>query len=79
MEKQDQGPSTPELIDRFNAPFNRSVKLESYQFDNGFPMLKLMIREGKRFTTMELDPDTARHWGEVMLRWAEEHALEQDN
>ena len=33
-------------------------------------MLRVRIREGKRFTTMDLDWDTAARWGQVMLDWA---------
>ena len=66
-----QGPDPSSLETEFNAPFNKQVRLEHLVYDNGFPMLKVRIREGRRFTTMELDPDTAAHWGRLMLEWAE--------
>ena len=30
----------------------------------GLPMLRVRIREGKRFTVFDIDPETARTWGE---------------
>jgi hypothetical protein len=34
-------------------------------------MLRLRIREGNRFTVMDLDETTARHWAAAMSSWAE--------
>jgi hypothetical protein len=35
----------------------------------GLAMLRVRIREGRRFTVFDIDPDTARAWGEAMLAW----------
>jgi hypothetical protein len=38
-------------------------------------LLRVRIREGKRFTVFDIDPASARAWGETMLAWAErQHA-----
>ncbi|GAB4361328.1 MAG: hypothetical protein Kow006_32040 [Gammaproteobacteria bacterium] len=63
--------TTVTSIDEFPAPFNKQIKLEEVVYDNDFKLLRIRIREGKRFTTMELDADTARKWGGLMLEWAE--------
>ncbi len=58
-------------LDQFPAPFNKSVELQEVEYESGgLPMLRVRIREGKRFTTMDLDWDTAARWGQVMLDWA---------
>ena len=62
-------------LDRFNAPFNREIIIQELVYENGFPMLKLMIKEGKRFTTLELDPPTAERWGKQMADWAAQQDL----
>ena len=58
-------------LDEFPAPFNKQIKVQEVTFDNEFKLMRIQIREGKRFTTLELDPDTAHKWGKLMLRWAE--------
>ena len=57
-------------IDRFNAPFSREVTVQETEFDNGFPMLRLTVRERCRFTTIDLDPQTAERWGRLLTEWA---------
>lgn len=58
-------------LDQFPAPFNKSVEIQEVEYESGgLPMLRLRIREGNRFTIMDLDWDTAEHWGRAMLGWA---------
>jgi hypothetical protein len=38
--------------------------------EGGMPMLRVRIREGKRFTIFDVDPLTAQNWAEAMRRWA---------
>ena len=35
----------------------------------GLPMLRVRIREGRRFTVFDIDPGTAATWGEALLAW----------
>ena len=57
-------------LERFQAPYGREVELQEVHFEGGVKLLRLRIREGKRFTIMDLDPDTAAHWARVMNDWA---------
>jgi hypothetical protein len=57
-------------LERFDAPYGREVELQEVLFEGGMKLLRLRIREGKRFTIMDLDPATAAHWGRVMGDWA---------
>ena len=34
-------------------------------------LLRLRIREGKRFTVFDIDPVSARRWAEAMAAWAD--------
>ena len=36
----------------------------------GMALLRVRIREGRRFTVFDIDPASARAWGEAMLEWA---------
>ncbi len=34
------------------------------------PLLRVRIREGKRFTVLDIDPVSAQRWGAAMIAWA---------
>jgi hypothetical protein len=59
-------------LDDFKAPYGRQVALEDIVHESGMRLLRIRIREGTRFTIMELDPGTASHWGAAMQTWAED-------
>ena len=47
--------------------------IELQQFDHasgGMSLLRTRIREKSRFTVFEIDPDSAKIWGETLLSWA---------
>ncbi len=58
-------------LDEFEAPYGRKIKLETVEYESGLRMLRLRIREGARFTILDLDEKTAQHWGTVMCTWAD--------
>ena len=52
----------------------RSQEIELQQIDHiegGMSLLRIRIREGKRFTIFDIDPATARLWADAMQRWAD--------
>jgi hypothetical protein len=57
-------------VDTFDAPFGRQITLQEVAYESGLVMLRLRIREGSRFTIIELDSETAKHWGKTMSKWA---------
>lgn len=60
-------------LDKFRVPIgNQEIELQQVEFEaGGLPLLRLRIREHKRFTIFDIDPATARRWGEAMCAWAE--------
>jgi len=49
----------------------QSIELqEIVHAEGGMALLRVRIREGKRFTVFDVDPDTARRWGAAMAAWA---------
>ena len=69
---QENRAETVTPIERFLAPYGREIELQRVTYDNGYELLRLRIREGKRFTILELDAETARHWAGLMQQWAQE-------
>jgi len=57
-------------LDQFAAPYGRQVTLDSVEHESGLHMLRIHIREGRRFTVMDIDADTATRWATVMNTWA---------
>lgn len=63
---------TVTALDKFDAPYGREVILQDVMHESGMRLLRIRIREGSRFTIMDLDPKTAAHWGNAMAGWARE-------
>jgi len=57
-------------LDKFTAPYGKEVSLENVLYENGMRVLRVHIREGKRFTVMDIDANTALTWGAAMVDWA---------
>lgn len=38
--------------------------------EGGMSLLRIRIREGKRFTIFDIDPATAQQWAAAMQNWA---------
>jgi hypothetical protein len=41
-------------------------------------LLRIRIREGRRFTVFDIDPETAVRWGRSMLDWGSDRAAAKD-
>ncbi len=60
-------------LEKFRVPLGgQEVELQQIEHAEGaMDMLRVRIREGKRFTVFDLDPLTARQWAEAMRLWAD--------
>ena len=56
-------------IDNIEAPWNKQVIVQEVEYEGGFRMMRLRIKEGKRFTDLELDPETAARLAGVLASW----------
>ncbi|MBP6483514.1 MAG: hypothetical protein KAX88_03845 [Rhodoferax sp.] len=60
-------------LEKLTIPLGGQV-IELQQLDyeaGGMSLLRTRIREKSRFTVFEIDPESARLWGEALLRWAQ--------
>ncbi len=60
-------------LEKMTVPLG-GQEIELQQFDHdagGMSLLRTRIRERSRFTVFEIDPETARRWGEALVRWAD--------
>jgi Family of unknown function (DUF6967) len=59
-------------LTKFNVPLG-GQQIELQQIDHaedGMSLLRVRIREGKRFTIFDIDPATATSWASAMQQWA---------
>jgi hypothetical protein len=58
-------------LERFAVPLGgQTVELqEILHAAGGMALLRIRIREGKRFTVFDIDAQTAERWGEAMAAW----------
>jgi hypothetical protein len=66
---------TVTAVARLRAPIG-GQEIELQQLDyvhGGLSLLRVRIREGKRFTVFDIDAATAAEWGRQMQDWAREH------
>ncbi len=60
-------------IEVVNAPWNKELTISEATYEGGFKMLRIRIKEGKRFTDLELDHETAAHMAELIDKWAKDN------
>ena len=65
-------------LDKFLAtPFRQEIELQQVRYEAGFCTMRLRIREGKRFTVFDIDPDTATYLGKALADWAKGQGAEK--
>ncbi|HEC14743.1 MAG TPA: hypothetical protein ENI72_03195 [Rhodospirillales bacterium] len=52
------------------APWNKEMTFQEVAYEGGYKMFRIRIKEGRRFTDLELDPDTALRFGALLKDWA---------
>jgi hypothetical protein len=59
-------------VAKFTAPLGgEEIELQQIVHDGGgMPLLRVRIRERKRFTIFDIDPATAGAWAQAMAQWA---------
>ena len=56
------------------APYGRNVKLDEVAYESGMTLLRVTIREGGRYTILELDAAAAGNGESMMKEWAQSQA-----
>ena len=63
---------TVTTLTKLAAPYGREVMFENVEHESSMRMLRIHIREGRRFTILDIDEETALHWSTIMTAWAGE-------
>lgn len=56
-------------IGHIDAPYRREIVFQDVVHESGMRMLRIRIREGRRFTILDIDAATAESWTDIMDRW----------
>ncbi len=57
-------------LSEIEAPYGRRIRLDEVAFESGMKLLRVTIREGARYTILEIDRATAATWAREMASWA---------
>ncbi|MSO84757.1 MAG: hypothetical protein EXR02_04310 [Rhodospirillales bacterium] len=58
-------------LDSFDAPWGKKIVVQKVKYEGGLTMLRVRIKEGSRFTLLDLDAQSARRLGQGLLAWAD--------
>lgn len=60
-------------LETFTIPLGgQEIELQQIDYaEGGMSLLRVRIREGKRFTIFDIDPVTAGQWAKAMQDWAD--------
>lgn len=66
----------PSPIAEITVPLGgQKIEMHPVEFAaGGLSLLRVRIREGRRFTVFDIDAGTAAAWGESLLAWGRAHA-----
>jgi hypothetical protein len=59
-------------LETIEAPWNKQVFVQEVTYEGGFKMIRLRIKEGKRFTDLELDGATAGRLAASLQSWSDD-------
>ncbi len=60
-------------MEQITAPFGQVIELRQIFHDSGVRLLRVIIRDGVKYFTLELDPASAHTWGKQMVEWARDY------
>ena len=62
------------ILFQLDTLFNKKIELHEISLENEVALLRIRVREGQRFTVIDLDPIAAKDWGEAMIKWAKSYS-----
>jgi hypothetical protein len=57
-------------IETISAPYGREIWVDDVRFDSGMRLVRVTIREGRRFTVLDLDAATSRKLADSLTTWS---------
>ncbi|MDA8361840.1 MAG: hypothetical protein M0Z44_07635 [Gammaproteobacteria bacterium] len=60
-------------MEQITTPFGQVIEIRQIFHDSGVRLLRVIVHDGTKYFTLELDPATAHQWGRHMVQWAEDY------
>jgi len=60
-------------LGEMELPYGKLMTFKDVTFDNGFKFMRIRIKEGKRFTDMDLDTETVKQLQVKFEQWLAEN------
>lgn len=60
-------------MEQIATPFGHIIEIRQIFHDSGVRLLRVIIRDGTRYFTLDLDPASAHQWGVQMAEWARDY------
>jgi hypothetical protein len=57
-------------VAEIEAPYGRKIRFDDVAYESGLNLLRVTIREGSRYTILEIDAATASAWAEILQTWS---------
>lgn len=62
-------------IETITAPYGREIRLDDVAYESGMKLLRVTIKEGSRYTILEIDAATATTWAQTMAQWSANNSI----
>ncbi|MBT3764999.1 MAG: hypothetical protein HOB79_16265 [Rhodospirillaceae bacterium] len=59
-------------VTKLEAPYGREIVLQDVVHETGLRVMRIRIREGSRFTILDIDAATAKELGTALSTWADQ-------
>jgi len=60
-------------MEQITAPFGQVIEVRQIFHDSGVRLLRIIVRDGGKYFTLDLDPASAHAWGNQMVNWAKDY------
>ena len=60
---------------KIEVPFGKEINFQDIKHESGLQMMRIRIKEGSRFTILDIDHETAKKWGIIFDTWIKETKL----
>jgi hypothetical protein len=58
-------------IEAIEAPYGKQILLQDVAYENGMHVVRIRIREGQRFTILDLDENSANTLSSALTQWSD--------
>ncbi|MCC7016695.1 MAG: hypothetical protein IT564_05780 [Rhodospirillales bacterium] len=62
-------------LDSFDVPWGKKIVVQKVEYEGELVLLRVRIKEGSRFTLLDLDAESAKRLAKSLTAWADEASV----